>query len=51
MFAQNFYYEYTLEPPCGGGSNEYPQSCVLDQNKNKRTIGPVPHLRDYHIVS
>ena len=25
-FAQNIACGYTLEPPCGGGSNEYPQS-------------------------
>ena len=24
--AQNINYGYTLEPPCRGGSNEYPQS-------------------------
>ena len=26
IFAQNIDCGYTLEPPCRGGSNEYPQS-------------------------
>ena len=26
IFAQNMDFGYTLEPPCPGGSNEYPQS-------------------------
>ena len=26
MSAQNIYCGYSLEPPCRGGSNEYPQS-------------------------
>ena len=30
IFAQNIDFGYTLEPPRGGGSNEYPQS-VLEQ--------------------
>ena len=29
IFAQNIDCGYTLEPPCRGGSNEYPQSMFL----------------------
>ena len=35
IFAQNIDYEYTLEPPQRGGSNEYPQSMFLSKNKKK----------------
>ena len=28
IFAQNIDYGYTLELPCQGGSNEYPQSII-----------------------
>ena len=28
----NIDYGYSLEPPCGGGSNEYPQSMFLSRN-------------------
>ena len=31
--AQNIDYGYSLEPPCWGGSNEYPQSMLLSRNK------------------
>ena len=31
--AQNIDYMYPLEPPRGGGSNEYPQSMFLSRNK------------------
>ena len=31
--AQNIYCGYSLEPPCRGGSNEYPQSIFLSGNK------------------
>ena len=34
--AQNIDYEYSLEPPRRGGSNEYPQSMFL--SRNKKTI-------------
>ena len=51
IFDQNIDCGYTLETPRQGGSNEYPQSMFWTKNKNKRTIGPVAHLRDHHIVS
>ena len=31
--AQNIDCGYSLEPPCQGGSNEYPQSMFLSRNK------------------
>ena len=33
IFAQNMDCGYTLEPPHGGGSNEYPQSMFLSKIK------------------
>ena len=36
FFAQNIDRGYTLEPPYGGGSNEYPQS--MFQSKNKKIM-------------
>ena len=36
IFAQNIYYEYTLEPPRRGGSNEYPQSMFWSKDKQNR---------------
>ena len=33
--AQNIDSGYSLEPPRGGGSNEYPQSMFLSRNKKK----------------
>ena len=38
--AQNIDCGYTLEPPRGGGSNEYPQSIFLSRNK-KNNVYPV----------
>ena len=35
-FAQNIDCGYTLEPPCGGSSNEYPQSMFWIKNKTIR---------------
>ena len=35
IFAQNIDCGYTLEPPQGGGSNEYPQSMFWGKNKKK----------------
>ena len=35
IFAQNFDCRYTLEPPQGGGSNEYPHSMFWRKNKKK----------------
>ena len=37
IFAQNIDCGYTLEPPQGGGSNEYPQSMFWSKNKKKYT--------------
>ena len=38
-FAQNIDCGYSLEPPCQGGSNEYPQSMFLSRNmKNIRVF-------------
>ena len=33
IFAQNIDCGYTLEPPCRGGSYEYPQSMFWSKNK------------------
>ena len=33
--AKNIDCGYSLEPPCRGGSNEYPQSMLLSRNKKK----------------
>ena len=38
IFAQNTDCGYSLEPPCRGGSNEYPQSMFLSRNKKKNCI-------------
>ena len=38
IHIQNIDCEYTLEPPCRGGSNEYPQSMFLSRNKKKYCI-------------
>ena len=35
IFAQNIDCGYKLEPPRGGGSNEYPQSMFWSKNKKK----------------
>ena len=35
IFAQNIDRWHTLEPPQGGGSNEYPRSMFLSKNKKK----------------
>ena len=37
--AQNIDCRYSLEPPCRGGSNEYPQSMLLSRNK-KNNVYP-----------
>ena len=42
IFAQNIDCGYSLEPPRRGGSNEYPQSMFLSQNKK---IDVPPHTR------
>ena len=38
--AQNIDCGYSLEPPCRGGSNEYPQFMFLSRNK-KHNVTPV----------
>ena len=38
--AQNIYCWHSLEAPCRGGSNEYPQSMLLSRNK-KNIYTPV----------
>ena len=40
--SQNIHYEYSLEPPRRGGSNEYPQSMFLSRNK-KNNVYPCKH--------
>ena len=42
IFAQNIECGYTLEPPCRGGSNEYPQSMFWSKNKKNRYSPPYP---------
>ena len=37
--AQNIDWEYSLEPPCWGSSNEYSQSMFLSRNK-KNNVYP-----------
>ena len=41
-FAQNIDCGYTLEPPCRGGSNEYPQSIFWTKNKKNRYTPAYP---------
>ena len=41
--AQNIDCGYSLEPPCRGGSDEYPQSMFLSRNK-KNNVYPVNHI-------
>ena len=36
IFAQNIDCGYMLEPPRGGGSNEYPQSMFWSKNRKNR---------------
>ena len=42
IFAQNIDCGYTLEPPRGGGSNEYPQSMFWSKNKKNRYTPAYP---------
>ena len=42
IFAQNIDYGYTLEPPRGGGSNEYPQCMFWSKNKKNRYTPAYP---------
>ena len=45
--AQNIDCGYPLEPPCRGGSNEYPQSMFLSRNKKNNVYPCKPQF--YHI--
>ena len=40
--TQNIYCGYSLEPPCRGGSNEYPQSMFLSRNKKNNVYPCIP---------
>ena len=42
--AQNIDFGYSLEPPCQGGSNEYPQSMFLSRNKKNNVYPCKPHF-------
>ena len=42
--AQNIDYGYSLEPPCRGGSNEYPQSIILSRNKKNKVYPCKPQF-------
>ena len=42
IFAQNIDCGYTLEPPRGGSSNEYPQSMFWSKDKKNRCIPAYP---------
>ena len=42
IFAQNIDCGYTLEPPRGGGFNEYPQSMFWSKNKKYRYTPAYP---------
>ena len=44
IFAQNIDCGYTLELPCRGGSNEYPQSMFWSKNKKNRYTPATPVL-------
>ena len=42
MFVYNIDRGFTLEPPCQGGSNEYPQSMFWNENKKNRYTPAYP---------
>ena len=42
IFAQNIDCGYMLEPPCRGGSNEYPQSMFWGKNKKNKYTPAYP---------
>ena len=42
--AQNIDLWYSIEPPCQGGSNEYPQSMFLSRNK-KNNVYPCYNIK------
>ena len=42
--AQNIDCEYSLEPPCRGGSNEYSQSMYLSRNKKNSVYSCKPQF-------
>ena len=43
--AQNIDYEYSLEPPRRGGSNEYPQSIFMSRNKTNNLYPLKPQYK------
>ena len=45
--AQNIDCGYSLEPPCRGGSNKYPQSMFLGRNK---TNNAYPCKPQFHYI-
>ena len=50
IFAKNIDYRYTLEPPRGGGFNEYPQSMFWNRNKKNRYTPAYPNFAIYKSV-
>ena len=42
--AQNIDFGYSLEPPQRGGSNEYPQSMILNRNKKNNAYPCKPQF-------
>ena len=44
IFAQNIDREYTLEPPCRGGSNENLQPMFWTKNKKNRYTPSIPQF-------
>ena len=49
IFAQNMDCGYTLVPPQGGGSNEYPQSMFWSKDKKNRYTPAYPNFCIYKI--
>ena len=47
--AQNIDCGYPLEPPRGGGSNEYPQSMFLSRNKKNNAYPCKPQFYDIKV--
>ena len=47
--AQNIDCGYALEPPCRGGSNEYPQSMFLNRNKKNNVYPCKPQFYDIKV--
>ena len=47
--AQNVNCGYSLEPPRGGGSNEYPQSMFLSRNKKNNVYPCKPQFHNIKV--